>query len=724
MEKKIGDRIKELRQKANLTQAELAEKMGFTSQTVSNWESGTREPDISALATLSQIFNVSLDYLLLGKEDDNITLDDMDAEKRLSWIIKRDDLENFKKYSYQDSAYLFGRTEEYTPRTHYGYNYRFKVTSLNIPTWKEIIDHKAYKIFNLALDEMLKKNTTIKCWLAFTVIDCLDDFVKALIDNDREDALEALGVKFFAIGENDPRQNPMLLGPSAYIGDYKAYFIKNETLKYFFEMKDKAPKSYKYITTLSLKETTAESRAQDPKATRTSYVVTFLEWRILQYALEFKDMELVKNIMSVFKKAKEDLKQLLQNANDGGWRRAYCLTNETYVFQNNNGYSSGPLPISARVFNYSSDLLRDLIHCGNLELAKEMIEENKDFNQSCAKQMRSQNGGDAPTAYIMTEKEIERMLKLESPDVSEEEKTLIRSVNERIIKRDYVANLDDLKLAEKILNENYWNYYEFAYDSVSKNDVKELFKLLVDNEFNDLAQGLLIGPSNYVNFLKGCWRLFNLTKEYSEYKEHKKFIERQNKIDLKQDPSLRMVNIEDEASKLGGNRIISLIKAEKVKILDSIKARLEAAKKAKEEAAEKAKIVKGLTREYFEGLLQKGEKEMFIIKLCALFDAILKFDYHLEGEDFSERMNKYFIQMNECAPKSRDKDDGWGYMVLDQEYEDEVVIPEQQRIKHLSDILNRLRIQRNNIAHSESKPVKELSDNELNECLDHILPKK
>ena len=96
MEKKIGDRIKELRQKANLTQAELAEKMGFTSQTVSNWESGTREPDISALATLSQIFNVSLDYLLLGKEDDNITLDDMDAEKRLSWIIKRDDLENFK----------------------------------------------------------------------------------------------------------------------------------------------------------------------------------------------------------------------------------------------------------------------------------------------------------------------------------------------------------------------------------------------------------------------------------------------------------------------------------------------------------------------------------------------------------------------------------------------------------------------------------------------------
>lgn len=81
MERKIGDRIKELRQNANLTQAQLADKLGFTSQTVSNWESGSREPDIAALAQLSSLFNVSLDYLLLGKQEETITLDDMDAEK-------------------------------------------------------------------------------------------------------------------------------------------------------------------------------------------------------------------------------------------------------------------------------------------------------------------------------------------------------------------------------------------------------------------------------------------------------------------------------------------------------------------------------------------------------------------------------------------------------------------------------------------------------------------
>ena len=79
--------------------------------------------------------------------------------------------------------------------------------------------------------------------------------------------------------------------------------------------------------------------------------------------------------------------------------------------------------------------------------------------------------------------------------------------------------------------------------------------------------------------------------------------------------------------------------------------------------------------------------------------------------------------LNDKAPKSRDMDDGWGYYVLDDKYENEVVIPEKNRIRHLSDIFNRLRIQRNNIAHSEKKSVEELSIYELNECLDHVFRK-
>ncbi len=70
MARKIGDRIKELRINKGLTQLELADKLGFTSQTISNWESGIREPDVDALSQLANLFNVSLDYLLLGKKDE------------------------------------------------------------------------------------------------------------------------------------------------------------------------------------------------------------------------------------------------------------------------------------------------------------------------------------------------------------------------------------------------------------------------------------------------------------------------------------------------------------------------------------------------------------------------------------------------------------------------------------------------------------------------------
>jgi len=59
-------------------------------------------------------------------------------------------------------------------------------------------------------------------------------------------------------------------------------------------------------------------------------------------------------------------------------------------------------------------------------------------------------------------------------------------------------------------------------------------------------------------------------------------------------------------------------------------------------------------------------------------------------------------------------------MVLDTEYEKSVVKPEAQKIAHLRDIINRLRIQRNNFAHSEKNAVVELNTKELKECLDYV----
>lgn len=49
----IGRRIAELRKKANMTQMELADRMGITFQSISNWERGNTMPDISKLPELA-----------------------------------------------------------------------------------------------------------------------------------------------------------------------------------------------------------------------------------------------------------------------------------------------------------------------------------------------------------------------------------------------------------------------------------------------------------------------------------------------------------------------------------------------------------------------------------------------------------------------------------------------------------------------------------------------
>jgi transcriptional regulator with XRE-family HTH domain len=65
---KIGKFIAENRKKKNMTQEQLAEKIGVTSKTVSRWENGNYMPDISLLKPLSEELGISLNDLLSGEK--------------------------------------------------------------------------------------------------------------------------------------------------------------------------------------------------------------------------------------------------------------------------------------------------------------------------------------------------------------------------------------------------------------------------------------------------------------------------------------------------------------------------------------------------------------------------------------------------------------------------------------------------------------------------------
>ena len=60
----LGKRLKELRIEKGLSQQKLGEILGFCNQTISFWESGSREPDLDALVEIAHYFEVSFEELL------------------------------------------------------------------------------------------------------------------------------------------------------------------------------------------------------------------------------------------------------------------------------------------------------------------------------------------------------------------------------------------------------------------------------------------------------------------------------------------------------------------------------------------------------------------------------------------------------------------------------------------------------------------------------------
>ena len=66
-----GATIRQLRESRNLTQAELAEKIGVSSKTVSKWETAKGLPDISLLQTLAQTLGISVIELMNGEHITN-----------------------------------------------------------------------------------------------------------------------------------------------------------------------------------------------------------------------------------------------------------------------------------------------------------------------------------------------------------------------------------------------------------------------------------------------------------------------------------------------------------------------------------------------------------------------------------------------------------------------------------------------------------------------------
>ncbi|SGZ09635.1 S24 family peptidase [Moritella viscosa] len=68
----ISDRIKQLRTRNNMTQAQLAKKIGVTSVTVSKWELETAKPKSESAIRICKLFDVNIEWLNYGGEDNRV----------------------------------------------------------------------------------------------------------------------------------------------------------------------------------------------------------------------------------------------------------------------------------------------------------------------------------------------------------------------------------------------------------------------------------------------------------------------------------------------------------------------------------------------------------------------------------------------------------------------------------------------------------------------------
>ncbi len=63
----LGERIQDLRKKKGYSQEKLADHLNMSRQAVAKWEQDICEPNINCLISMSELFEVDLDYLIAGK---------------------------------------------------------------------------------------------------------------------------------------------------------------------------------------------------------------------------------------------------------------------------------------------------------------------------------------------------------------------------------------------------------------------------------------------------------------------------------------------------------------------------------------------------------------------------------------------------------------------------------------------------------------------------------
>lgn len=112
----FGEKLKEARKEAGLSQEQLAEKLSVSRSAVAKWESDKGLPDVNNLKAAAQLLNISIDYLL--DEDEKLSFNETREPIILENYVKtgncrdKKDAACFEKYRDADAIWPLVRSKK------------------------------------------------------------------------------------------------------------------------------------------------------------------------------------------------------------------------------------------------------------------------------------------------------------------------------------------------------------------------------------------------------------------------------------------------------------------------------------------------------------------------------------------------------------------------------------------------------------------------------------
>lgn len=596
----IGKTIAVLRKERGWTQVELAERLQVSDKAISKWEQDNGAPSIEFFPALAELFGVSIDYLMTGKEVEKEVI----TMSRIELCAKNDDPSILDNFSF-NSAHIKDETGKSLMDYVKQYNSHKVLTAL--------INSCEYQTQYMAL---FPKNEFDLPELLELIKINRETIVLKNIDNNRT-LKDVSDFGSDSLWGGSPRH--INTQPTASTG-YQNIF--DYMVIHFDELSKEQKDFYFNLDYNSISYNTCWVYAY-PYFVDTAYK---------------SNKELfVKLIDKIFYNNKIYTETEAEIRKQGQYETQW-IDRQLHNLSNNN----------ALIYILDSTVLA-AIENEDYELARKLNQHTK----------------------TKVEEDVFEQAKIrKNKNLSEEDKLILSCVHYGILNLTEILNTKNLPTIKKAIDKYPIHPVELCYDLYKQGNYRKLFEYSVDNELRELSDSIIsANSSNIEGALKS---ICAISINYDGYPYYNSNVCR-----------LRGAKL-DRGRQLTLDKFIEYIKAYKQQVVSDATCELK-----------KEEVITDLTAEYFENELLKGNSDMVIIKLCVRLEAVLRSNYHYEG-DFSEMLNRY------CNEQGAE-DDGWGYN------------QEAAFVKYLQ----KLRKCRNSIVHSE-KTQDNLSMDELRFCIDYI----